>query len=400
MEINPLFRSNIIKTVALSFASIYLCGQTQLDIQGVPESTDTVAKIMVNYSGLVNTVGLSVQSVTGESHGIGGYFFGGNRGIFAVSTNKEGVYGKSTLGSAVFGTSSSGSGVYGISTTGYGVQAASTTSDAVYGFSAAYNGIKGESNSGHGVNGISTIGKGVNGESSQGIGVNGVSTGGHGSKFSGDNEDGFADIVLTAGVWQNSNAAGVILSDPDSISSDLYLVSYDDAIIQLDRDSTDSGLFQVLDDEQNVLFELDENGDANIGRYLSLELKGIAGRDDVCLDVNGYLSECSSSRRYKSEIIPFSFSSNDIMQLNPVKFKWKGDGKEDYGLVAEEVAALNPLLATFNKQGMVQGVKYDRIGVALIDVIKEQQLEIDQLKEDMAALKSLMKFMLEDEESR
>ena len=49
----------------------------------------------------------------------------------------------------------------------------------------------------------------------------------------------------------------------------------------------------------------------------------------------------------------------------------------DLGLVAEEVNKIEPLLTTTNDQGEVEGVKYDRLGVVLINSIKEQQDQID-----------------------
>ena len=49
----------------------------------------------------------------------------------------------------------------------------------------------------------------------------------------------------------------------------------------------------------------------------------------------------------------------------------------DLGLVAEEVNAVEPLLTTINANGQVEGVKYDRVGVVLINVVKEQQETIE-----------------------
>lgn len=82
----------------------------------------------------------------------------------------------------------------------------------------------------------------------------------------------------------------------------------------------------------------------------------------------------------------------------------------DLGLVAEEVAEIEPLLVTY-RDGVVEGVKYDRIGVVLINVVKEQQKtievqgsrlkvqsekmerqaeELDALKAELEALKALV----------
>ena len=52
----------------------------------------------------------------------------------------------------------------------------------------------------------------------------------------------------------------------------------------------------------------------------------------------------------------------------------------DLGLGAEDVAAIEPLLVTYNAKGEVEGVKYDRLGVVLINAVNEQQAEISELR--------------------
>jgi peptidoglycan hydrolase CwlO-like protein len=47
------------------------------------------------------------------------------------------------------------------------------------------------------------------------------------------------------------------------------------------------------------------------------------------------------------------------------------------GLVAEEVADVEPLLVIHNDKGEIEGVKYDRVGVVLINAVKEQQAQIE-----------------------
>ena len=60
------------------------------------------------------------------------------------------------------------------------------------------------------------------------------------------------------------------------------------------------------------------------------------------------------------------------------------------GLVAEEVAEVEPLLVTTNKQGEIEGVKYDRVGVVLINAVKEQQAQIEQQQMQIAELKKIV----------
>lgn len=121
---------------------------------------------------------------------------------------------------------------------------------------------------------------------------------------------------------------------------------------------------------------------------------------NVCIDADGDLSACSSSERYKDNIQDLGLGLDTIMSLRAVSFDWKGTGQNDFGFVAEEVAALNGLLATYNKDGEVQGVKYDQLTAILTNAIQEQQgkledinnqlvdrgLRIDNLTEDLKAL--------------
>ena len=62
----------------------------------------------------------------------------------------------------------------------------------------------------------------------------------------------------------------------------------------------------------------------------------------------------------------------------------------DLGLGDEDVAAIEPLFVTYNAKGDVEGVKYDRIGVVLVNAVKEQQAEIEILRNHVNALKALL----------
>ena len=66
-----------------------------------------------------------------------------------------------------------------------------------------------------------------------------------------------------------------------------------------------------------------------------------------------------------------------IRKLRPVSFSWKNGGMRDLGLGAEDVRDIEPLLTTTNDKGEVEGVKYDRVGVVLVNAVQEQQLEIE-----------------------
>ncbi|MDM7920930.1 MAG: tail fiber domain-containing protein [Pyrinomonadaceae bacterium] len=117
---------------------------------------------------------------------------------------------------------------------------------------------------------------------------------------------------------------------------------------------------------------------------------GSAGATSLCRNASNILATCSSSLRYKTNVNPFASGLDLIRRLQPITFDWKDGGMNDLGLGAEDVAAIEPLLVTYNKDGQVEGVKYDRIGVVLINAIKEQQRQIDAQRDEIQALRAAL----------
>jgi hypothetical protein len=117
---------------------------------------------------------------------------------------------------------------------------------------------------------------------------------------------------------------------------------------------------------------LEVNGEVKVDTFAS------ASATTVCQNGN-VLSTCSSSIRYKEQIKPAPFGLNEIMQMRPITFKWRGRDEDDFGLVAEEVEKVNPLFVTYAR-GQIEGVKYPQLTAVLIKAVQEQQAEIDELK--------------------
>ena len=131
---------------------------------------------------------------------------------------------------------------------------------------------------------------------------------------------------------------------------------------------------------------------------LVLKTLSVGGFTPLCRNAYLLIATCSSSARYKSNITSFTPGLNLIRRLRPVSFKWKDSEVLDLGLVAEEVNKVEPLLVTHNKDGEIEGVKYDRVGVLAINAIKEQQSKIehleaenDLLRKDIGALRKRLK---------
>src|SRR5262249_33271640 len=100
----------------------------------------------------------------------------------------------------------------------------------------------------------------------------------------------------------------------------------------------------------------------------------------------------ASSRQYKKEIKPMDKSSEAILALKPVTFQYKSDnkGKPQFGLIAEEVAAVNPDLIVRDEKGEIYSVRYDAVNAMLLNeflkqhrTVQEQQKEIDALRAEL-----------------
>ena len=122
------------------------------------------------------------------------------------------------------------------------------------------------------------------------------------------------------------------------------------------------------------------------GAAMTLETSGFLRLNNVdiggsgpslCINNSNHISFCSSSLRYKTNIAPFTPGLDMVKQLRPITFDWKDGGGHDLGFGAEEVAKVSELLVIHNKQGEVEGVKYDRISAVLVNAVKEQQTQID-----------------------
>lgn len=110
-------------------------------------------------------------------------------------------------------------------------------------------------------------------------------------------------------------------------------------------------------------------------------------------------SVTSSSSKYKKNITPYELDDpKKLLKLNPVQYQYKRSkleyhqetGKKwAYGYIAEEVekAGLHEVVA-YDKQGRADGVDYGLLSVFILELVKEQQKEIDSLREEIRILRS------------
>jgi hypothetical protein len=124
----------------------------------------------------------------------------------------------------------------------------------------------------------------------------------------------------------------------------------------------------------------------------------------VLIDSAGQLGTASSSRRFKREIKPMNQTSESILALKPVTFNYRSDKKStpQFGLIAEEVAEVNPDLVVRDKNGEIYTVRYDAVNAMLLNEflkehrrVEEQQATITDLQKDFQAVNAEQQKQIE-----
>ncbi len=112
----------------------------------------------------------------------------------------------------------------------------------------------------------------------------------------------------------------------------------------------------------------------------------------VVVDLNGQLGTFSSSRRFKKEIKPMDQASEAILALKPVTFHYKSDntGTPQFGLIAEEVAEVNPDLVVRDKDGEIYTVRYDAVNAMLLNEFLKEHRKVQEQQAAITDLKSVV----------
>ena len=136
------------------------------------------------------------------------------------------------------------------------------------------------------------------------------------------------------------------------------------------------------------------------GTQTTTHIAGISGATvptgvAVIVDANGHLGTTTCSARFKDAIKPMDQTSEVILAFKPVTFRYKPEldpeGIPQFGLVAEEVAKVNPDLVMRDHQGKPYTVRYEAVNVMLLNefikehrTVQEQKTTIDRLQSCMA----------------
>jgi hypothetical protein len=138
----------------------------------------------------------------------------------------------------------------------------------------------------------------------------------------------------------------------------------------------------------------DESNTIRIGAVSNQTATFIAGisatavvGDTVVVDSNGQLGTVASAARFKKAVRPMDETSETILALKPVRFQYKSDSKEtpQFGLIAEEVAKVNPDLVVRDRKGEIYSVRYEAINAMLLNEFLKEHRKVEQQRKDFEA---------------
>src|SRR4029079_19106207 len=106
----------------------------------------------------------------------------------------------------------------------------------------------------------------------------------------------------------------------------------------------------------------------------------------VYVNSNNKIGTLASSRRYKTEIRPMAKTSEAIFSLRPVSFRYKKEVDPtsllSFGLIAEEVAEVDPDLVTPDRDGKPETVRYEAVNAMLLNEFLKEHAKLEQLRKD------------------
>jgi hypothetical protein len=278
-------------------------------------------------------------------------------GAFALLSNTEGSFNTATGDQALFSNTTGGD-------------------NGAYGYLALYSNTTGSGNT---ANGGFALFNNISGFRNTAIGGNALFSNitGDGNTAIGNNslQDNTGDFNIALGQFAGSN-------------------------LTAGSNNIDIGNFGLAAEANTIRI-----GDSDI--QTATFIAGISGVPvtgiGVVVAFDGQLGVPASSQRFKDEIRPMDKASEAILALKPVTFRYKHeiDPKRipQFGLVAEEVAKVNPDLVACDAKGEPYTVRYDAINAMLLNEFIKEHHKVQEQEATIADLRSAIAQQRKDFET-
>jgi uncharacterized coiled-coil protein SlyX len=143
---------------------------------------------------------------------------------------------------------------------------------------------------------------------------------------------------------------------------------------------------------ESGVIRLGTEGQQSATYIAGIQSAGLAVATGVGITAGGQLGVKASSARFKDAIQPMDKASEAIFSLKPVTFRYKKEldpkATPQFGLVAEEVAKVDPDLVVRDAAGKPFIVRYDEVNAMLLNEFLKAHRKIGELQSAIAQLKS------------
>ena len=160
-------------------------------------------------------------------------------------------------------------------------------------------------------------------------------------------------------------------------------------------------------------YKLDVTGNTNVGGTATVTTLAIGATNPITplaianltttagtalvVDADGNVYKTSSSRRFKENIADYSDDFAKILQIQPKSFNYKATGAPDIGYIAEDLDELGlSSLVIYDKLGQPSAIKYDRISLYLLEILKKQEEKIVALSAEINESTPNVDILLQD----
>ena len=113
------------------------------------------------------------------------------------------------------------------------------------------------------------------------------------------------------------------------------------------------------------------------GIYGATAASGVA----VYVNSSGQLGTLTSSRRFKKDIADMDASSEAILSLRPVAFRYKEEidksATPQFGLIAEEVEKVDPKLVARDGKGAIYTVRYEAVNAMMLNEFLKEHKRVE-----------------------
>jgi len=225
---------------------------------------------------------------------------------------------------------------------------------------------------------------------------------------SGNTATGYIALAHNNGAFNTGTGVGALLFNSNGQSN--TAVGYEALVNNTTGDSNtalgDDAGAKLTTGSDNVCIGagvLGVAGERNTTRIRNI-YGSVATTRAVYVNSDNKIGTLSSSRRYKEDIKPMDEASETLFALSPVTFRYKkdidGSHALSFGLIAEDVAKIDPNLITRDEGGKPQTVRYDAGNAMLLNEflkehrkVEEQNYKLQEQEATIAQLKSGMRTL-------